>query len=1193
MFLKPQTTREKHSHSDVSPPSPMTGSEDQLHVLLTSHWVFQLVNASCSFSQAWHYCQSRFSSLTALGRLEDEDGAKQLLKQANMQGSIWVRISNRPEPTSTLTLSKQSVVLSALSFTGDYRDGHARAGVTFPPLASISACARVQFDARHESVSTLFSYATRALTNEFQLRARVDEARGRVLLAPIVHGRHHAYRASFPNDARWHHVCVTWRKKDGSWAVYVDGEKGESGTGNEPSRDMHGHGIFVLGQDQDSFGGNFTEPFVGNITDVNIWDVALDDEQIRRLADCANPVEPKPLFGWHELNLTIHEVKEVAAMMQCPGDAAAIPDTDSGHEDALYGASVEVGEDVRRQTKPPEPSQEEVVLMGRSHYVLEDSIKNVVGAHSTRTRSKRLGPPSVHRLLKQKQRGQEDCRVLDGWTQAEARYSTAPCSHTLPFICRTSKECYVKKKELEESQSAHPSPFMQHLIQQGVNTGEVLGMPDADENWASVTHLLNVSERYLRGSREQLESRDFPSLVQMLSRAAEMPTTGNQSHSTAHTLSRSFMGLADALISQENANKWQDIREVVNGPMAVVQTIDRMVTNLSPLLLGDTDSVQIHLSNIRLQVQQKDVSESTGGSEFCSSDWTNVTDLDCISVPPQSMQELHSNGFRKVTVLSTWYSSLKPHMNQEENITVAPTITDSSLKYLGTVLGSSVISSAVMGDGQLISLGVRFKLQHRTQNASGMSYKPICAFWDFSLMPEDGGGWSTEGCEVITVHQDSTSCYCNHTTNFALLLQIYDVQWSQENEKGLQVLSFIGCGVSLCGLTFTFILFIAVGVPKSDRTTVHKNLIVALALAQLLLIFSYWASANQELCLLVTALLHLFFLSSFCWMLVEGLLLWSKVVSVNISEDRRMRFYYALGWGNCVCVCLPLLIVAVTLTVSLNKYKAEQHCWLNTESDIIWAFVGPVLFVLAVNTVVLCRVVVVTVSSARRRAKMLAPSSASKPHTLDLTWAATRPVLILLPVLGLTWLCGILVHLSVVLAYLFIALNAFQGLYIFLVYAVYNSEVQNAIKRIQEKRKALSFTNCSQPISFLPSQKTPGASWADSLPTPSSPESSSSSHVTNSTSSSLIFKNVMGFLSSYASFQTHSTEGPSHSEGWTEGLKQEWSLMFFSCSVYLVVAVLVVYQDLLLGSVDWSLTFAQYCKHWWTKYTNHVVKIPK
>ena len=49
---------------------------------------------------------------------------------------------------------------------------------------------------------------------------------------------------------------------------------------------------------------------------------------------------------------------------------------------------------------------------------------------------------------------------------------------------------------------------------------------------------------------------------------------------------------------------------------------------------------------------------------------------------------------------------------------------------------------------------------------------------------------------------------------------------------------------------------------------------------------------------MVTALLHLFFMASFSWMLVEGLLLWSKVVSVNISEDRRMKLYYIIGWGK-------------------------------------------------------------------------------------------------------------------------------------------------------------------------------------------------------------------------------------------------------------------------------------------------------
>ncbi|TWW61252.1 Adhesion G-protein coupled receptor D2 [Takifugu flavidus] len=145
--------------------------------------------------------------------------------------------------------------------------------------------------------------------------------------------------------------------------------------------------------------------------------------------------------------------------------------------------------------------------------------------------------------------------------------------------------------------------------------------------------------------------------------------------------------------------------------------------------------------------------------------------------------------------------------------------------------------------------------------------------------------------------------------------------------------------------------------------------------------------------------------------------------------------------------------------------------------------------------------------------------------------AVTRPVLILLPVLGLTWLCGVLVHLSVVVAYIFITLNAFQGLYIFLVYAVYNSEVRNAIKRIQEKRKALSFMvrggehlqhhcgiicstteclwvhfqNCSQPTSFLPSQRAPMTSWVSTPPNLSSPETSETSGTPSSRS--LVIRN--------------------------------------------------------------------------------------
>lgn len=45
---------------------------------------------------------------------------------------------------------------------------------------------------------------------------------------------------------------------------------------------------------------------------------------------------------------------------------------------------------------------------------------------------------------------------------------------------------------------------------------------------------------------------------------------------------------------------------------------------------------------------------------------------------------------------------------------------------------------------------------------------------------------------------------------------------------------------------------------------------------------------------------------------------------------------------------MPVLVVGVTLVLSMDKYKADDHCWLNVKTDTIWAFVGPVIFVLTV-----------------------------------------------------------------------------------------------------------------------------------------------------------------------------------------------------------------------------------------------------
>lgn len=53
----------------------------------------------------------------------------------------------------------------------------------------------------------------------------------------------------------------------------------------------------------------------------------------------------------------------------------------------------------------------------------------------------------------------------------------------------------------------------------------------------------------------------------------------------------------------------------------------------------------------------------------------------------------------------------------------------------------------------------------------------------------------------------------------------------------------------------------------------------------------------QLLCTAVAILLHYFFLSTFAWLLVQGLHLYRMQVEPRNVDRGAMRFYHALGWG--------------------------------------------------------------------------------------------------------------------------------------------------------------------------------------------------------------------------------------------------------------------------------------------------------
>lgn len=86
---------------------------------------------------------------------------------------------------------------------------------------------------------------------------------------------------------------LTWDNTNGQTQLYIDGILKHSKTGLQTGVIIPGNGLFVLGNDQDSYGGKFVlkDAFVGSISRVNIWDKVLPANTIKDLLrSCGNEV---------------------------------------------------------------------------------------------------------------------------------------------------------------------------------------------------------------------------------------------------------------------------------------------------------------------------------------------------------------------------------------------------------------------------------------------------------------------------------------------------------------------------------------------------------------------------------------------------------------------------------------------------------------------------------------------------------------------------------------------------------------------------------------------------------------------------------------------------------------------------------------------------------------------------------------
>uniref|UniRef100_H2YFU2 G-protein coupled receptors family 2 profile 2 domain-containing protein n=1 Tax=Ciona savignyi TaxID=51511 RepID=H2YFU2_CIOSA len=127
-----------------------------------------------------------------------------------------------------------------------------------------------------------------------------------------------------------------------------------------------------------------------------------------------------------------------------------------------------------------------------------------------------------------------------------------------------------------------------------------------------------------------------------------------------------------------------------------------------------------------------------------------------------------------------------------------------------------------------------------------------------------------------------------------------------------------------------------------------------------------------------------------------------------------------------------------------------------------------------VNFIILVRVLIVAAATQRRRflrqQNPYTPTTSNKLQKSVMTVA--RGVFFLTPLLGLSWVVGFFVDQSVVLSYLFVLTNSFQGVYLLLFYVILNPEVKLAL---QERKRAKRRNFLA--ISGLESARSPHSSW--------------------------------------------------------------------------------------------------------------------
>ncbi|XP_021082671.1 glucagon receptor isoform X2 [Mesocricetus auratus] len=272
-----------------------------------------------------------------------------------------------------------------------------------------------------------------------------------------------------------------------------------------------------------------------------------------------------------------------------------------------------------------------------------------------------------------------------------------------------------------------------------------------------------------------------------------------------------------------------------------------------------------------------------------------------------------------------------------------------------------------------------------------------------------------------------------------------------------QVMYTVGYSLSLGALLLALVILLGLRKLRCTRNYIHGNLFASFVLkaGSVLVIdwllktrysqkigddlsVSVWLSDGAVAgCRVATVVMQYGIIANYCWLLVEGVYLYSLLSLAAFQEKSFLFLYLCIGWGA------PLLFVVPWVVVKCLFENVQ--CWTTNDNMGFWWILRiPVFLAILINFFIFVHVIHLLVAKLRAR----------QMHYADYKFRLARSTLTLIPLLGVHEVVFAFVtdeHAQGTLrsAKLFfdLFLSSFQGLLVAVLYCFLNREVQAELLR--------------------------------------------------------------------------------------------------------------------------------------------------